>query len=67
MVAFSTVVGISEFFVGNVVLSAVAGALAGNTVKDVMLKKGQPNRTYWPIGDFLLLGANLEKRALDGA
>lgn len=39
MVAFSTVVGISEFFVGNVVLSIAAGALAGNTVKDVMLKK----------------------------
>jgi len=39
MVAFSAVVGISEFFVGNLVLSVGAGALAGNTVKDVMLKK----------------------------
>jgi hypothetical protein len=45
MVAFSTVVGISEFFVGNVVLSVAAGALAGNTVKDVMLKKGEAGRT----------------------
>ena len=39
MLAFSAVVGISEFFVGNMVLSIGAGALAGNTVKDVMLKK----------------------------
>lgn len=39
MLAFSAVVGISELFVGNMVLSIGAGALAGNTVKDVMLKK----------------------------
>jgi hypothetical protein len=39
LVAFASVVGIADFFVGNVVVSLAAGGIAGNTVKDVMLKK----------------------------
>jgi hypothetical protein len=39
LVAFAGVVGIADFFVGNVVLSLAAGGLAGNTVKDFMLKR----------------------------
>jgi hypothetical protein len=39
LVAFGSVVGISEFFVGNVVVSVAAGGLAGNTVKDALLRK----------------------------
>ena len=39
LIAFGSVVGIADFFVGNVVVSLAAGGLAGNTVKDVMLKK----------------------------
>jgi hypothetical protein len=39
LVAFASVVGITDFFVGNVVVSLAAGGLAGNTVKDVMLKR----------------------------
>jgi hypothetical protein len=38
LVAFASVVGIADMFVGNVVISLAAGALAGNTVKDAMLK-----------------------------
>jgi hypothetical protein len=38
LVAFASVVGIADMFVGNVVVSLAAGALAGNTVKDAMLK-----------------------------
>ncbi len=37
MLAFSAVVGISEFFVGNMALSIGAAAVAGSTLKDVML------------------------------
>jgi hypothetical protein len=40
LLAFGSVVGVAEFFVGNVVVSVAAGALAGNTLKDAMLKKG---------------------------
>ena len=39
LIAFSSVVGISEFFDGNVVVSVAAGGLAGNTLKDAMLKR----------------------------
>jgi hypothetical protein len=39
LIAFGSVVGIAEIFVGNVVVSIAAGGLAGNTIKDVMLKK----------------------------
>lgn len=39
LIAFGSIVGIAEFFVGNVVVSVAAGALAGNTLKDAMLKK----------------------------
>ncbi|WP_043129920.1 hypothetical protein [Sphingomonas phyllosphaerae] len=39
LIAFAGVVGIADFFVGNVVVSLAAGGLAGNTVKDVMLKR----------------------------
>ncbi|KQR84831.1 hypothetical protein ASG07_16625 [Sphingomonas sp. Leaf343] len=39
LMAFGSVVGIAEIFVGNVVISVAAGAMAGNTVKDAMLKK----------------------------
>lgn len=39
LVAFGSVVGISEFFVGNVVVSVAAGGLAGNTVKDALLRR----------------------------
>jgi hypothetical protein len=38
LVAFASVVGIADMLVGNVVVSLAAGALAGNTVKDAMLK-----------------------------
>jgi hypothetical protein len=39
LTAFAGVVGIADFFVGNVVVSLAAGGLAGNTIKDVMLKR----------------------------
>jgi hypothetical protein len=39
LVAFASVVGIADFFVGNVVVSLAAGGIAGNTLKDVMLKR----------------------------
>lgn len=39
LIAFGSVVGIAEIFVGNVVVSIAAGGLAGNTIKDAMLKK----------------------------
>ncbi len=39
MLAFASVVGLVDFLVGNVVVSLAAGGLAGNTVKDVMLKR----------------------------
>lgn len=39
LVAFASVVGIADMLVGNVVVSLAAGGLAGNTVKDVMLKR----------------------------
>ena len=39
LLAFGSVVGIAEFFVGNVVVSVAAGGLAGATLKDAMLKK----------------------------
>lgn len=39
LIAFGSVVGIVEFFVGNVVVAVVAGGIAGNTLKDAMLKK----------------------------
>jgi hypothetical protein len=39
LVAFASVVGIADFFVGNVVVSLAAGGIAGNTIKDVMLKR----------------------------
>ncbi len=39
LTAFAGVVGIAELFVGNVVVSLAAGGLAGNTMKDVMLKR----------------------------
>ena len=40
MIAFGSVVGIAEFFVGNVMVSVAAGGLAGNSIKDAMLKRG---------------------------
>ena len=39
VIAFGSVAGIAEFFVGNVVVAVAAGGLAGNTLKDAMLKK----------------------------
>jgi hypothetical protein len=39
LIAFGSVAGIAEFFVGNVVVAVAAGGLAGNTLKDAMLKK----------------------------
>ncbi|MEG3166485.1 hypothetical protein U1701_18045 [Sphingomonas sp. PB2P19] len=39
LIAFGSVVGIVEFFVGNVVVAVAAGGIAGNTLKDAMLKK----------------------------
>jgi hypothetical protein len=39
LIAFAGVVGITDFFVGNVVVSLAAGSIAGNTVKDAMLKR----------------------------
>lgn len=39
LIAFGSVAGIAEFFVGNVVVAIAAGGLAGNTLKDAMLKK----------------------------
>ncbi|MBB6503773.1 hypothetical protein F4693_000728 [Sphingomonas endophytica] len=39
LTAFAGVVGIADFFVGNVVVSLAAGGLAGNTMKGVMLKR----------------------------
>jgi hypothetical protein len=39
LVAFASVVGITDFFVGNVVVSLAAGGIAGNAVKDAMLKR----------------------------
>jgi hypothetical protein len=39
LIAFGSVVGTAEFFDGNVVVSLAAGGLAGNTMKDVMLKR----------------------------
>lgn len=44
LAAFAGVVGIADFFVGNVVVSLAAGGLAGNTVKDVMLRCDAPPR-----------------------
>jgi hypothetical protein len=41
LIAFGSVVGIAEFFVGNVVVSLAAGGLAGSTLKDAMLKRDQ--------------------------
>ena len=38
LVAFASVVGITDFFVGNVVVSLAAGGIAGNSVKDAILK-----------------------------
>jgi len=39
LIAFGSVVGIADFFTGNVVVSLAAGVMAGNTMKDSMLKK----------------------------
>lgn len=39
MTAFGTVVGLTDLLIGNLVVSLAAGGLAGNTMKDVMLKK----------------------------
>jgi hypothetical protein len=39
LIAFASVVGIADFLVGNVIVALAAGGLAGNTVKDVMLKR----------------------------
>lgn len=39
LLAFGSVAGIAEFFVGNVVVAIAAGGIAGNTLKDTMLKK----------------------------
>lgn len=39
LLAFGTVVGITDLLVGNLVVSLAAGGIAGNTLKDVMLKK----------------------------
>ena len=39
LIAFGSVVGIVKFFVGNVVVAVAAGGIAGNTIKDAMLKK----------------------------
>lgn len=39
LLAFGSVVGIADFFTGNVVVSLAAGGLAGNSIKDAMLKK----------------------------
>lgn len=42
IVAFGTVVGIADFFTGNVVVAVAAGGIAGNSIKDAMLKKDKP-------------------------
>lgn len=47
LIAFGSVVGIVEFFVGNVVVAVAAGGIAGNTLKDAMLKK---NEAVGPAG-----------------
>lgn len=39
LTAFAGVVGIADIFVGNVVVSLAAGGLAGNTMKDVLLRR----------------------------
>jgi hypothetical protein len=39
LLAFGSVVGITEFLVGNVVVSIAAGGIAGTTLKDAMLKQ----------------------------
>lgn len=44
LTAFASVVGIAELFVGNVVVSLAAGGIAGNTIKDVMLKRDGDGR-----------------------
>jgi len=41
LIAFGSVVGIVEFFVGNVVIAVAAGGIAGNTLKDAVLKKSE--------------------------
>jgi len=41
LIAFGSVVGIVEIFVGNVVVAVAAGGIAGNTLKDAMLKKNE--------------------------
>lgn len=41
LIAVGSVVGIVEFFVGNVVVAVAAGGIAGNTLKDAMLKKNE--------------------------
>lgn len=38
LIAFGSVVGIVEFFVGNVVVAVAAGGMAGTTLKYAMLK-----------------------------
>ncbi|WP_303541059.1 hypothetical protein [Sphingomonas natans] len=38
LLAFGTVAGIADFFVGSTVMSVAAGTLAGTTVKDALLK-----------------------------
>lgn len=38
LTAFGIVAGLTDFFVGNVVVSMTAGAFAENTIKDGMLR-----------------------------
>jgi len=39
LLAFGSVMGIAEIFVGNVVVAVAAGGIAGNTIKDAMLRQ----------------------------
>lgn len=38
VLAFGTIAGLTDLLIGNLVVSVAAGGLAGNTMKDVMLK-----------------------------